>query len=156
MIRQMNTVKTNLRKTGCALKKTSCAGLLSLSLVAILSLTSCQESKRDRIEREAREYTEKNCPRAELQDIIYLDSLVCHNDSNDNYVYYYSVKADSVMIEQMKAGYDDARKLLLKGIRNSIDLRYIKEERLNIIYAYYDAATHKKIQEYVFTPEEYE
>lgn len=129
--------------------------LLAFMLMA-LSFVSCQESKRDRIEREAREYTEKSCPRAEFQDIIYLDSLVCHNDSLNNYVYYYSVKADSQMVQQMKSGYDDARKVLLKGVRNSIDLRYIKEERLNIVYAYYDAQTHKLIQKYVFTPNDYE
>ncbi len=133
-----------------------CTGLIPLVIVTALSLVSCQESKRDRIEREAREYTEKSCPRAEFQDIIYLDSLVCHNDSLDNYVYYYSVRADSVMLERMKSGYDDARRLLLKGVRNSIDLRYIKNERLNIVYAYYDAETHELIQKYVFTPSDYE
>ncbi len=132
-------------------------GLTPLVLLSLgLTLQSCQESKRDRIEREAREYTEKSCPRAEFQDIIYLDSLVCRNDSLDNYVYYYSVKADSAMVEQMRSGYDAARELLLKGVRNSIDLRHIKEERLNIVYAYYDARTHELIQKYVFTPNDYE
>ena len=132
-------------------------GAVSLALLSLaLSLVSCQESRRDRIEREAREYTEKSCPRAEFQDIIYLDSLVCRNDSLDNYVYYYSVRADSAMVERMKSGYDESRELLLKGVRNSIDLRYIKEERLNIVYAYYDARTHELIQKYVFTPEDYE
>ncbi len=132
-------------------------GAVSLALLSLtLSLVSCQESRRDRIEREAHEYTEKNCPRAEFQDIIYLDSLVCRNDSLDNYVYYYSVRADSAMVERMKSGYDESRELLLKGVRNSIDLRYIKAERLNIVYAYYDARTHELIQKYVFTPEDYE
>ncbi len=33
-----------------------------LLMTALLMLTACQESKRERFEREAREFTQKNCP----------------------------------------------------------------------------------------------
>ena len=62
--------------------------LIVLLLAVLLTFTACQESKRDRIEREAREFTEKNCPRAEFEDLIILDSLVFHNDGSNNFTYY--------------------------------------------------------------------
>ncbi len=126
-----------------------------LALAAVAAMSSCQESKRERLEREAIEYTEKNCPNMIVKDLIYLDSLVCRNDGKNNYVYYYSVKGDSAMYAEMNSKYNDAREMLLKSLRNSVDLRFVKAEGLNIIYAYYDATTHRKIQEYVFTPEDY-
>ena len=52
-------------------------------MIAMLLLTACQESKRERFEREAREFTAKNCPRAEWDDLIFLDSLVCPNDGSN-------------------------------------------------------------------------
>lgn len=126
-----------------------------LALTLMVFVTSCQESKRERFEREAREFTKKNCPRPEFEDIIILDSLVCHNDSNNDYVYYYSVKADSIMLEEMEKQHEQLKENLLKAIRNSVDLRHVKEEGLNIVYAYYNAETHEKVSEFRFTTEDY-
>lgn len=126
-----------------------------LALALIVLVTSCQESKRERFEREAREWTKKNCPRPEFEDIIILDSLVCHNDGNNDYVYCYSVKADSIMLEQMEQMHDELKENLLKAVRNSVDLRHVKEEGLNIVYAYYNAETREKVSEFRFTTEDY-
>lgn len=126
-----------------------------LALTLMVFVTSCQESKRERFEREAREFTKKNCPRPEFEDIIILDSLVCHNDSNNDYVYYYSVKADSIMLEEMEQQHEQLKENLLKAIRNSVDLRHVKEEGLNIVYAYYNTETHEKVSEFRFTTEDY-
>ena len=126
-----------------------------LALALIVLLSSCQESKRERFEREARECTKKNCPRPEFEDIIILDSLVCHNDGNNDYVYCYSVKADSIMLEQMEQMHEQLKESLLMAVRNSVDLRHVKEEGLNIVYAYYNAETHEKVSEFRFTTEDY-
>ena len=126
-----------------------------MALTLMVFVTSCQESKRERFEREAREFTKKNCPRPEFEYIIILDSLVCHNDSNNDYVYYYSVKADSIMLEEMEQQHEQLKENLLKAIRNSVDLRHVKEEGLNIVYAYYNAETHEKVSEFRFTTEDY-
>ena len=126
-----------------------------VSLMLMILVSSCQESKRERFEREAREFTKKNCPRPEFEDIIILDSLVCHNDSNNNYTYCYSVKADSIMLEEMELKHDELKENLLKAVRNSIDLRHVKEEGLNIVYAYYNAETHEKLTEFCFTTKDY-
>ena len=124
-------------------------------LATLLMLTACQESKLERIEREAREYTEKNCPRAEFEDIIFLDSLVFHNDGSNDFIYYYSLHADSTYIAEMHAKYDDLYSSLLTAIRNSVDLRHIKAEGLNIIYAYYNPDTGEEIETFSFKPEDY-
>lgn len=126
-----------------------------LLLMVSVVVTACQESRRERFEREAREFTKKNCPRAEYLDIIYLDSLVCHNDGNDDYIAYYSVRADSMMLTEMETQHDELHENLLKSVRNSVDLRHVKEEGLNIIYVYYNADTHEKITEFRFMPEDY-
>ena len=66
----------------CGMKRTSCPdqlaqalklALTSCALLFMLVLTSCQESKQERLEREARELTEKNCPQRitpELCDML--------------------------------------------------------------------------------------
>lgn len=150
------TNMNNLKQTNIATTTVKKYAVITFfAVVVISSMSSCQESKRERLEREAKEYTEKNCPCPIVQDIIYLDSLVCHNDSNNDYIYYYSVKGDSAMYAEMNSKYKEGREALLKSVRNSVDLRFVKAEGLNIIYSYYDATTHHKIQEYVFTPKDY-
>ncbi|MBR1378610.1 MAG: hypothetical protein IJ557_05700 [Bacteroidaceae bacterium] len=138
-----------------ALKRTANILTTCLALALIVLLSSCQESKRERFEREAREWTKKNCPRPEFEDIIILDSLVCHNDGNNDYVYCYSVKADSIMLEQMEQMHEQLKESLLMAVRNSVDLRHVKEEGLNIVYAYYNAETREKVSEFRFTTEDY-
>ncbi len=150
------TNMNNLKQTNIATTTVKKYAVITFfAVVVISSMCSCQESKRERLEREAKEYTEKNCPCPIVQDIIYLDSLVCHNDGNNDYIYYYSVKGDSAMYAEMNSKYKEGREALLKSVRNSVDLRFVKAEGLNIIYSYYDATTHHKIQEYVFTPKDY-
>jgi len=129
--------------------------ILIMIVTLLMVLTSCQESKRARIEREAKEFTEKNCPRAEFEDIIILDSLVCHNDDSNDYIMYYSVHGDSTMIAEVKEKQAVLYEPMLSAVRNSIDLRHIKAEGLNIVYIYYDAETGKKITEFKFTPKDY-
>ena len=129
--------------------------LIVCLLATMLIFTACQESKRDRIEREAREWTEKNCPRAEFDNLIILDSLVFHNDGSNNFTYYYSVHGDSTEMAEMEAQYDQLYTALLTAVRNSVDLRHIKAEGLNIIYSYYNPETKEEISSFCFRPEDY-
>lgn len=130
-----------------------------IHLIAVLTIMmtamSCQESIGERFEREASEFTKRNCPRAEFQDIIYLDSLVYHNDGTNDYKYCYSVKADSIMLAEIVNQSDELKARLLQGIRNSVDLRHVKEAGLNIIYAYYNAENDELITEFRFGTEDY-
>ena len=124
-------------------------------LLTVLLIAACQESKRDRIEREAREWTEQNCPRAEFEDLIILDSVVFHNDASNNFTYYYSVHGDSAEMAEMVAQYEMLESELLKAVRNSVDLRHIKAEGLNIIYSYYNPETKQEIASFCYKQEDY-
>ena len=129
---------------------------LSVLLMTItIVLLSCQESKEERFEREAREFTQKNCPRAEFEDLIFLDSLVYHNDGTNDYKHCYSVKGDSAMLAEIDNQHEQLHERLLTAVRNSVDMRHVKDAGLNIMYVYYNAESHQKIAEFRFTPDDY-
>ena len=123
-------------------------------LVMVMVLAACQESKRDRFAREAREYT-KNCPHAEFGDVIFLDSLTCPNDGSNTLTYHYSIHGDSTDIAAVVNNYNDLFSALLGAVRNSVDLRHVKAEGLNITYTYYNSETGEEITSFCFKPEDY-
>ncbi|MBP5523017.1 MAG: hypothetical protein J6X74_02205 [Bacteroidaceae bacterium] len=121
----------------------------------LLTLVSCQEKRLDRFEREALDYTLRNCPHR-LDPITTLDSVVFHNDGTLDYIYYYTVSLDSQMIETFRKKSDDIAEITLRNVRNNIDLKAVKESGLNIIYLYRDSLTGKTIQTFRFTKEQYQ
>jgi len=129
--------------------------IVLLLMTALLLLTACQESKRERLEREAREFTAKNCPRVEYEDLIYLDSLTCPNDGSNAITYYYSIHGDSAAMADMTTKYNDLYAALLAAVRNSVDLRHVKAEGLDIVYSYYNPETGEEITSFTFTPADY-
>jgi hypothetical protein len=123
--------------------------------MALLLLAACQEKKFDRFEREANEYTMRHCPK-QMDELTVLDSMVFHNDGSLLYKYYYTVQLTE---EQRKAFQDilgNVRDISLKGVRNSIDLKPMKEAGLTFVYIYRDAETGKHLAKYVITPEDYQ
>ena len=130
----------------CGVKRTSCPDQLAQALkaatmVCVLSLmlvfTSCQESKTQRLEREARELTEKNCPQRITPDgTVILDSIVYHNDGSNEIKYYYNVNADNDGVLALQLQKKELERQLLSGINNSIDLRHVKEMGVTIVHYY--------------------
>ena len=53
-------------------------GIVVTLMAGAMLLTACQESLEDRCAREAKEFTEKNCPRAVDKEIV-LDSMTFEN-----------------------------------------------------------------------------
>ena len=99
----------------------------------IMMLTACQESLEDRCAREAKEFTEKNCPRAVDKEIV-LDSMtfekVTHTIS-----YLYTLQGtldDPQRIDSAKF-----RELLLMEVKNSTNLKLYKDAGYSFRYAYY-------------------
>ena len=43
----------------------------------------------------------------------------------------------------------------LGAVRNSVDLRHVKAEGLDIVYSYYNSETGEEITSFTFTKEEY-
>ena len=130
----------------CGMKRTSCPdqlaqalklALTSCALLFVLVLTSCQESKQERLEREARELTEKNCPQRVTPDgTVILDSIVYHNDGSNEIKYYYTVNTDNDGVLALQLQKKELERQLLSGINNSIDLRHVKEMGVTIVHYY--------------------
>ena len=130
----------------CGMKRTSCPdqlaqalklALTSCALLFVLVLTSCQESKQERLEREARELTEKNCPQRVTPDgTVILDSIVHHNDGSNEIKYYYTVNTDNDGVLALQLQKKELERQLLSGINNSIDLRHVKEMGVTIVHYY--------------------
>ena len=124
-------------------------------LLSLLLLAACQEKKLDRFERETREYTERNCPK-QVDAITVLDSMVFHNDGSLNYIYYYTVTLTDEQRETFIGKLDDIKDGVAKGLRNSIEVKAMKEAGLNFVYVYRDAASGKLVAKYTVTRKEYE
>lgn len=118
---------------------------------AVLCLTACHESLEQRAEREADEFTRKNCPMP-VSDNVIVDSMK-YEKTNRTIHYYYSIKglADTTLIATM-----NPKKELLQALKDDMGLRLYKEERFNFAYTYY-STKHRgmKLVEAVFTPKDY-
>ena len=122
-----------------------------LSAFCIL-LVGCRESLGDRCAREAKEYTEKNCP-TKMDKNITLDSMTFERDTHTLH-YYYTLTGfadqDSVM-EKV-----DAVGVLKEDLKNSTVLRVYKENKYRFAYTYYSEKDPKKIRlNVVFTDKDY-
>ena len=143
---RVEDVISKLEGIPCGMKRTSCPdqlaqalklALTSCALLFMLVLTSCQESKQERLEREARELTEKNCPQRITPDgTVILDSIVYHNDSSNEIKYYYTVNTDNDGVLALQLQKKELERQLLSGINNSIDLRHVKEMGVTIVHYY--------------------
>ena len=122
-------------------------------LAAICTLlVGCRESLEDRCAREAKEYTEKNCP-TKIDNNITLDSMTFERDTHTLH-YYYTLTGfadqDSVL-EKV-----DAVGALKEDLKNSTSLRVYKENKYRFAYTYRSGKDPKKIKlDVVFTDKDY-
>ena len=100
--------------------------------LAALLLVGCQESMDERCAREAREYTEKNCP-APVAEGVTVDSLV-YDQRTRTLRYNYSVDGRIDNGELFRK--DEMRDVLLKELKNSTSLKAYKEAGYNFRYVY--------------------
>jgi len=128
-------------------------------LALLLLLGSCQESKNQRFEREAREYTQRNCPQPITSDgMVVLDSMVFHDDGSNDLIHYYTFNADTAVLERIRQGGPEVemlRQQMLQKVKSSIDMRHIKDAGLNIIYDY-RTPTGAPLTRFTFTKADYE
>ncbi len=127
----------------------------TLLLATLLGLAACQhESFDERCGREAREYTEKQCPRR-MDDYTMMDSLTFDRASR-TLTYYYTMEGmldtDSMATPEFGEALETT---LRKHIVNSVDLRSYKKEGLNFCYQYNSKSTGKVRYKVLFTPEDY-
>ena len=115
-------------------------------------LVGCRESLEDRCSREAKEYTEKNCP-MKLDKNVTLDSMAFERDTHTLH-YYYTLTgfADRDGVMEMV----DAKGALLEDLKNSTNLRVYKENKYRFAYTYRSEKDPTNIKlEVVFTDKDY-
>lgn len=131
--------------------------VLAVLSAALLAFASCrQEKKADFFERDAREYTEKNCPQR-LDPYTTLDSIVYHkNEPVGELTLYYTLQLSLDEREEMMKKVDELEAENRKIVRNSIVFAKYKEARTTFTYVYHDAEKGDKIVEFHYTKEDYE
>ena len=117
-----------------------------------LFLTACQESLEDRCEREAREYTKKNCP-AKLDKNINIDSLTFERETHTLH-YYYTLTGiaddDSVMAKI------NVVEVLKDNLKNSTAMKTYKDNHYRFSYTYRSEKNPQKIlMEVTLTDKDY-
>ena len=115
-------------------------------------LAACQESLEDKCEREAKDYTRRNCP-MKMDNNSILDSLVFDRSTHTIH-YYYTLTGfadqDSIL-EKV-----NAVEVLRNEVKNSTALRIYKENKFRVAYTYRSQKDPKKIRmEVVFTEKDY-
>lgn len=131
---------------------------LSILLLAILlAFTSCQNRKAEVFAREAKEYTEKNCPLM-MDNVTRLDSIVFveQDDRIGDMVMYYTLYLDNESRKILMDHLGELSDMNLKDLRNSVMMAKYKEAGVEFSYVYHDEETGEKIVEYHLTKKDYE
>jgi len=126
-----------------------------ISLFGLISLSSCTESFEERCRREAREYTERQCPRL-VDKFICLDSMT-YEDAPQGFTYHHTVTGeldnDSLLTPEVLSMFQEN---LLQSIRNDISLKRCKDRGFTFTYRYTSASTGELFTEASFGPEDYQ
>lgn len=105
---------------------------LLLLPIAALTLAACQETLEERCVREAKTYTEKNCP-ANIDPNTTIDSMAFDVKSH-TMCYYYTLSGPADSKEVMAKV--NPRKALLEVLRNSTSTKDYKDAGYNFKYIY--------------------
>lgn len=104
-----------------------------IMIVAGILLVACQESLEERCAREAKEYTQKNCPR-HIDTEIVLDSMTFDKDSHTiGYCYTLQGSLDNPLRVD-SAQFSEA---LLLEVKNSTNLKLYKDAGYSFRYTYH-------------------
>lgn len=127
--------------------------ITTVSLTALIC--SCNfESFDERCTREAKEYTEKYCPRR-MNEYTMMDSLVFDSETH-TFSYYYCLEGkldnDTVINKEVANAFVEQLK---KELTTSVELRSYKEKEVNFHYIYLSQKTGKVLFEKTFSPSDY-
>ena len=105
---------------------------IAVLALSVLLFAACQESLEERAAREARQYTEKNCP-APLGEYIVMDSM-SFDPSTHTLCYDYRFLGVMDTVAQHP---EEMRERLLSALKNATALRLYKEEGYRFRYVYH-------------------
>lgn len=121
----------------------------------VLALGACTESFSDRCRREAKEYTERECPRMEHQFVI-LDSMT-YDDAPQGFTYHYRLTGDfdnpELITDEVLSDFAEEMRTAL---RQDIRLKAYKERGFTFTYRYFSDYSDSLILEVAFGPEDYQ
>ena len=123
-------------------------------ILAILAIvfTACQESLEDKCERDAKEYTRKNCP-ATIDSNTIIDSLTFDRATHTIHYYY---KLTGAADEEKILNEIDAINTLKQSLKNSTSVKTYKDNKYKFAYTYRSGKAPKKILlEVVLTDKDY-
>lgn len=122
-------------------------------ILSVFALVSCHESIDDRLTREAKEYTRKNCP-AKIAEDVSCDSMT-YDRSNRVVSYHYTLTGhlDTTFTKEQQ---EHAKAEFLNGIRNATNLKMYKEEGIAFRYVYNSKKDPSKVLfDHTFTEKQY-
>ena len=118
----------------------------------LMLLTACQESLEERCAREAKTYTEKNCP-AFINKATRIDSLT-FDAATHTVSYCYSLIGEADVPGSINE--EEARLRLLNEVKNSTNLKAYRDEGYNIRYVYHSGNNPQDVLlEVMFTKKDY-
>ena len=134
--------------------RTASRGWVCFILLISIFLSSCTESFSDRCRREAKEYTERQCPRL-VDKCIVMDSMT-YEDEPQGFTYHQTVRGELDNKELLTPeALSSFQEQLLASIRKDINLRRFKERGFTFTYRYTSASTGDLFTEVSFGPEDY-
>ena len=118
----------------------------------LMLLTACQKSFEERCAREAKTYTEKNCP-AFINKTTRIDSLT-FDAATHTVSYCYSLIGEADVPGSINE--EEARLRLLNEVKNSTNLKAYRDEGYNIRYVYHSGNNPQDVLlEVMFTKKDY-
>ncbi len=99
-----------------------------------LTLTACQESLEERAEREANDYTEKNCPMPMNGNSNQVLDSFTFDKATHTFGYHYTLKNSLDTVTTIQP--EQQRQLLINGVKNTTALKAYKDENYNFRYIY--------------------
>ena len=102
-------------------------------IAAIILLSACQETLEERCSREAKEFTEKNCPLRAANGIV-MDSMSF--DKKSHTISYYYIVSGVLDDSTILLG-NNPRERLLTVIKNTTKLKLYQEAGYNFRYVYF-------------------
>ena len=112
------------------------------------------ETKDERFKSDFEQFTRKECPKF-IDPCTRLDSA-CYDISTRTLSYHYTVQEalddETIYTEEV---IDAFHENILKGLKNSIQLKTYKDEGITFCYDYYSITTRKMLLKLTFTKEDY-
>jgi len=131
--------------------------LFILLILSLIALTSCQEKLMDRFEREANEFSKKNCPQRYDDGMTILDSVSFSKEGDGEFTLYYSLDINEEQKNELIENHlCDLQDINLGIVKNSIQYRKMKEAGVTFTYKYCDLKTGDKVAEMKFEAKDYQ